>query len=53
MGSSTMLLAGFGFISRLYGLSTDNLVEVEMVLADGRIVIVNAENDPGERRLRL
>ena len=43
-----MLLAGFGFISRMYGLSIDNLVEVEMVLADGRIVIVNAENDPGK-----
>ena len=43
-----MLLAGFGFISRMYGLSVDNLVEVEMVLADGRIVIVNADEDPGE-----
>ena len=32
----------------MYGLSIDNLVEVEMVLADGRIVIVNAENDPGK-----
>ena len=45
-----MLLAGFGFISRMYGLSIDNLVEVEMVLADGRIVIVNADEDPGEFR---
>ena len=44
-----MLLAGFGFISRMYGLSIDNLVEVEMVLADGRIVTINAEADPGER----
>lgn len=43
-----MLLAGFGFISRMYGLSIDNLVEVEMVLADGRIVVVNAQEDPGE-----
>ena len=43
-----MLLGGFGFISRMYGLSVDNLVEVEMVLADGRIVTVNAESDPGE-----
>ena len=46
-----MLLGGFGFISRMYGLSVDNLVEVEMVLADGRIVIVNAENDPGKHPL--
>ncbi|OSC96632.1 hypothetical protein PYCCODRAFT_1378794 [Trametes coccinea BRFM310] len=46
VGSSIMLLGGFGFISRMYGLSIDNLVEVEMVLADGRIIIVNADEDP-------
>ena len=46
-GSSIMLLGGFGFLSRLHGLSVDNLVEVEMVLADGRIVIVNEEEHPG------
>ena len=28
--------------------SVDYLVEVEMVLADGRIVTVNAESDPGK-----
>ena len=43
-----MLLGGFGFLSRLHGLSIDNLVEVEMVLADGRIVIVNEQEFPGE-----
>ena len=43
-----MLLAGFGFISRMYGLSVDNLVEVEMVLADGRIVILDKDSDPGK-----
>jgi len=43
VGSSTMILSGFGFISRMYGLSIDNIVEVEMVLADGRIVIVNKD----------
>ncbi|KAI0800198.1 hypothetical protein C8Q74DRAFT_1363979 [Fomes fomentarius] len=46
VGSSIMLLSGFGFISRMHGLSIDNLVEVEMVLADGRIIVVNAEQDP-------
>ncbi|KAF8058700.1 hypothetical protein FPV67DRAFT_1523428, partial [Lyophyllum atratum] len=46
VGSSIMLLGGFGFLSRMHGLSIDNLVEVEMVLADGRIVIVNEEEYP-------
>ncbi|KIK60801.1 hypothetical protein GYMLUDRAFT_73655 [Collybiopsis luxurians FD-317 M1] len=45
-GSAVMLLGGFGFLGRLYGLSIDNLVEVEMVLADGRIVIVNENEHP-------
>ena len=48
VGSSIMLLGGFGFLSRLHGLSIDNLVEVEMVLADGRIVIVNEQEFPGK-----
>jgi hypothetical protein len=47
VGSAVMMLGGFGFISRLHGLSTDNLVEVEMVLADGRVVIVSADEHPG------
>lgn len=42
-----MLLGGFGFLSRLYGLSIDALVEVEMVLADGTIAIVNENENPG------
>ncbi|TFY56895.1 hypothetical protein EVJ58_g7357 [Rhodofomes roseus] len=46
VGSSILLLAGFGFISRMYGLSVDNVVEIEMVLADGRIVIVSEDSDP-------
>jgi hypothetical protein len=46
-GSAIMMLGGFGFLSRLHGLSIDNLVEVEMVLADGRIVIVNEDEHPG------
>ncbi|CAL1711629.1 unnamed protein product [Somion occarium] len=46
VGSSIMLLAGFGFLSRMYGLSIDNVVEVEMVLADGRIVVLDKDTDP-------
>ena len=42
-----MLLGGFGFLSRLHGLSIDNVVEVEMVLADGTIVIVNEDENTG------
>ena len=46
-GSAIMMLGGFGFLSRLHGLSVDNLIEVEMVLADGSIVIVNENEHPG------
>ncbi|KAI0041089.1 hypothetical protein FA95DRAFT_1501917 [Auriscalpium vulgare] len=46
VGSSVMLLGGFGFLSRMYGLSIDNLVEAEVVLADGRIVYVNKDEHP-------
>jgi hypothetical protein len=47
VGSAIFVLAGFGFLSRLHGLTIDNLVEVEMVLADGRIIIINKDEDPG------
>ena len=47
-GSSVLFLSGFGFLSRLHGLSVDNLVEVEMVLADGSIIIVSEEEHPGK-----
>ncbi len=45
-GSSVMLLGGFGFLSRLHGLSVDALA-VEMVLADGSIITVNETENPG------
>ena len=35
-------------MSRLRGLSIDNLVEAEVVLADGRIVIINEKEHPGQ-----
>jgi FAD/FMN-containing dehydrogenase len=42
-----MLLGGFGFLSRLHGLSIDNLVEAEVVMGDGTIAIVNEKEHPG------
>lgn len=48
-----MILGGFGFLSRLRGLSIDALVEAEMVLADGRIVIVNENENEGLNFLHL
>ncbi|KAH7912736.1 hypothetical protein BJ138DRAFT_1171783 [Hygrophoropsis aurantiaca] len=41
VGSAIMILGGFGFLGRLHGLSVDNLVEAEVVLADGSIVYAN------------
>lgn len=37
---------GFGWLTRDYGLSVDNLESVRMVLADGRIVEASAESHP-------
>ncbi|KAL4079098.1 hypothetical protein J3A83DRAFT_4356097 [Scleroderma citrinum] len=45
-GSAVMLLGGFGFLARLHGLSVDNLVEAEVVLADGSIVFASEKNHP-------
>lgn len=41
VGSTAMTTGGFGYLCRAYGLSLDNLVEVEMVLADGQVVVLN------------
>lgn len=37
---------GVGYLSRKYGLTIDNLLEAEMVLADGSLVTVNASQNP-------
>lgn len=44
VGSAVMMSGGFGFLSRLHGLSMDNLTEVEFVMADGRIVWLGRES---------
>ncbi|MBB6327545.1 hypothetical protein FHS59_003188 [Algoriphagus iocasae] len=37
---------GVGYLSRKYGLTIDNLLEAEMVLADGSFVTTNAKENP-------
>lgn len=40
-----VLAGGYGFLSRTHGMSVDNLREVEVVLADGRIIVANDSNE--------
>ena len=37
---------GFGWLTRKYGLTVDNLVSAEIVTAEGKRVTANAENNP-------
>ncbi|CCG84902.1 unnamed protein product [Taphrina deformans PYCC 5710] len=44
VGLGAFLSGGFGFSSRLHGLTVDNILDVEVVLADGSVLHANAYN---------
>ncbi|KAI9006838.1 hypothetical protein DFJ74DRAFT_377512 [Hyaloraphidium curvatum] len=37
---------GYGWLSRHYGMAADNMVEAEIVLADGRVVVCSESSEP-------
>ena len=47
VGAGQFLAGGFGFLGRKHGLAMDNLVEAELVLADGRIVWIGEGGKKG------
>lgn len=48
VGCAIFASGGFGFLSRLHGLSMDNVVEVELVVPDGRIIHLCEEDERTE-----
>lgn len=46
VGFGAFLSGGFGFASRLHGLTVDNILSAQIVLADGRILNANAVDYP-------
>ncbi|KAK8858637.1 hypothetical protein IAR55_002866 [Kwoniella newhampshirensis] len=47
VGAGQFISGGFGFIGRKHGMAMDNVVEAEIVLADGRIVWVGQGGSKG------
>lgn len=37
---------GFGYLARMFGATVDHVVQIEVVVADGRILTVDADNHP-------
>lgn len=48
VGCAIFASGGFGFLSRLHGLSMDNVVQVELVVPDGRIIYLSEEDERAE-----
>lgn len=46
VGLGAFLSGGFGFSSRLHGLTSDNILEAEIVLADGSVVVATKTSAP-------
>jgi len=46
VGTAECVTGGFGFLARKYGLSVDNLVEVETVTAEAKVVRCSALEEP-------
>ena len=46
VGLGAFLSGGFGFASRLYGLSSDNILEVQIILATGEVVLASDHHYP-------
>jgi len=44
--SGHALHGGFGFMGRMWGTTLDNIIEMEVVLANGDIVTVSKETNP-------
>ena len=53
VGCAIFATGGFGFMSRLHGLTMDNVVEAEVVLPDGRIVYLSDSIDEQAQRENL